>query len=120
MGRITAPVELNIRDARGAAIAGGLYALAQPILPSALHFDCPLRRLTGIPCPLCGMTTSVGATLHLDLVGALRANPLGIAVAILAVLLLVRPPRRLALPAWGAAALALLSWTFELHRYGVI
>jgi hypothetical protein len=113
-------VELNVRDARGAALVGGLYAVAQPVLPAALHLDCPLRRMTGIPCPLCGMTTAVGATLHLDLVGALRANPFGIAVAVLAMVLLVRPPRRVAVPAWGAVALAIASWSFELHRYGVV
>ncbi len=120
MGRLAAPVELNVRDARGAALVGGLYALVQPLLPPSLHLDCPLRRLTGIPCPLCGMTTSVGATLRLDLLGALRANPFGIAVAVLAIVLLVRPPRRVALPAWVAVTLALASWSFELHRYGIM
>jgi hypothetical protein len=36
---------------------------------------CPLRALTGIPCPICGGTTAAVRLGHLDLMGALAANP---------------------------------------------
>ena len=34
-------------------------------------WSCPLRQLTGIPCPTCYLTRSVLATLHGDLAQAL-------------------------------------------------
>ena len=113
-------VELNVRDARTAAALGGAYAAASPLLPAFAHVTCPLRALTGIPCPLCGMTTAVGSMLRLDPTAALHANPVGIGMTVVMLLLLVRPPRRLAVPAWAAAALALASWAFELGRFGVL
>jgi hypothetical protein len=118
--RLREPVELHVADARAAAVLGVAYVLAAPLLPAALHFTCPLRALTGIPCPLCGLTTSVGAVLRLDLPAAVAANPFGIAVALVAIVLLVRPPGRLALPAWLALAAALVSWGWELQRFGLL
>lgn len=38
---------------------------------------CPFRRLTGIRCPFCGMTTATGCLLRGDLFGARQAHPLG-------------------------------------------
>ena len=37
---------------------------------------CLLRESTGIPCPACGSTRSLLAWTHLDLIAALRFNPL--------------------------------------------
>lgn len=37
---------------------------------------CGLRKLTGIPCPLCGSTRCLAALSLLDLAGAVRFNPL--------------------------------------------
>ena len=51
-------------DARDLRISGGLMlgaAAVLPLLPIEPGFACPLRTWTGIPCPLCGMTTSVVA-----------------------------------------------------------
>jgi hypothetical protein len=39
---------------------------------------CPLRALTGIPCPLCGGTTAAARLGRLDVVGALAANPVAV------------------------------------------
>jgi hypothetical protein len=39
---------------------------------------CLFRRLTGLPCPTCGMTRSVVLSLHGHLAAALRVNPAGI------------------------------------------
>src|SRR5437879_6489635 len=95
-------------------------ALVLPVIPGHPHLICPLRTLTGVPCPLCGMTTSVEATVHLRLGDALAANPAGIlAVAVAVLLLLRRPPGvRLSLPL-VLAALALM-WVCELHRFGFV
>lgn len=54
---------------------------------------CPFRLLTGLPCPLCGLTRSWVATMHGDLLTALQLNPFGppaVALAAVAVLLGLR------------------------------
>lgn len=54
---------------------------------------CPFRLLTGLPCPVCGLTRSWVATAHGDLVAGLQFNPFGpvtMAVALLMVLIAVR------------------------------
>jgi hypothetical protein len=71
----------------------GLMALAGV----ALHFQlplppCPLREMTGVPCPFCGSTRTFAALAHLDFSAALRFNPL-VCVAVC-----------------GASALWLLAW----------
>jgi len=38
---------------------------------------CSLMAEKGIPCPTCGMTTSVSAAAHGDFVAAVRAHPFG-------------------------------------------
>lgn len=55
----------------------GLVALASV----ALHFQlplppCPLREMTGVPCPFCGSTRTFAALARLDFSAALRFNPL--------------------------------------------
>ena len=39
-----------------------------------LRLGCPVRRLTGIPCPGCGMTRAVLALLEGDIAGALQLH----------------------------------------------
>jgi hypothetical protein len=47
---------------------------------------CMFRNLTGLPCPFCGTTRSVGNLLLGDFQGALSMNPLGyVSVALLGV-----------------------------------
>ena len=41
------------------------------------HWRCPLRQLTGIPCPTCYLTRSVLATLRGDLAQALEWHAFG-------------------------------------------
>ena len=51
--------------------AGVVYAIS----PVHLQVPCPLLTLTGIPCPLCGMTRSVTVAFRGDLLASLRFNP---------------------------------------------
>ena len=94
-------------------------AAVLPLLPGSPGLACPLRAMTGVPCPLCGMTTSVEHVVRLQLGEALAANPAGVAAVVVAVLLLVLRPRRLTVPSLvlplGLAAM----WAFELHRFGL-
>lgn len=81
---------------------------------------CPLRTITGIPCPLCGMSTSVEDSLRLQIVDALKANPVGLlAVAVAVFALLVRRDLKLRIPIYLVYAGLLSMWLFELIRFGV-
>jgi hypothetical protein len=101
-------------------IAGGLMlgaAVALPLLPFEPGLACPLRTWTGIPCPLCGMSTSVIATVHGDLAAAFVANPAGIVAVAVAAWLLIAHPRSLRIPTPAAALMLLSMWVFELFRF---
>ena len=95
---------------------------------------CPLRALTGVPCPFCGMTTAAVALVRGRVAGAFQANPLIFGLAVLAVavgpLVALRAFGALSDPRpwtpqrrrrWGrvAALVAAASWLFQLHRLGV-
>ena len=95
-------------------------AVALPVLPGWAGVGCPLRALTGIPCPLCGMTTSVEAVVRFDLGSALAANPAGILAVLVAVLLLVVRPRRIAVPSVALPAALAAMWVFELFRFDLL
>jgi hypothetical protein len=44
--------------------------------------ECNFLRLTGLPCPSCGMTTSFALLMHGDLAASLRANLVGTLLAV--------------------------------------
>jgi hypothetical protein len=114
------PVPLELGGVRAAVLAGGAYAVASPFLPAVLHIRCPLRAGTGVPCPLCGITTAVGDALRLDVAGALHANPFGLVLTLLAIALLIRPARRMSVPLGLLVAGVAASWAFELVRFGIV
>jgi hypothetical protein len=111
---------VELRDLR---LAGAMMlpaALILPALPGHPGLPCPLRTLTGVPCPLCGMTTSVEDTMHGHLGAALAANPMGIvAVGVSAALIAFRPANVVVSRLAMAGTLAAM-WLFELNRFGFL
>jgi Protein of unknown function (DUF2752) len=97
---------------------------------------CPLRRLTGIPCPFCGSTTSFAALGSLDPIGVVRAQPLVAACLLMVLIAAVLPARswlivraRVSLAWAGSGAVArtvavagviAASWAYQLVRFDVI
>jgi hypothetical protein len=103
--------------------SGGLMlgaALLLPALPGHPGITCPLRSLTGIPCPLCGMTTSVEDTVHAHIGRALAANPGGIGAVIAAVAVLALRPVHVRIPAFLPPLTLVTLWLFELHRFSIL
>jgi uncharacterized protein DUF2752 len=120
--------------AAGVAALGAVYPAVTahtgwPGLP------CPLRTLTGVPCPFCGMTTATVAISHGQWASAAAANPLAYLAAALAAatipVLLARaaglapgprpwPEASRRRVRWALAVLVGLSWLFQLHRFGFL
>lgn len=72
---------------------GGVVALLAASLVSPARIEdgavvCPFRRLTGLPCPACGLTRSWVYLTHAHWGDAVSANPFGYLTAIGAITLL--------------------------------
>ena len=117
---------LDVRLATAfAAASAGLVSLAPPIGPL-----CPLRRLTGIPCPLCGLTSAAIALGHGHPVDAVLASPLIVIVVAFAVWAFlparVRPRsenRKASRVAPGRTATVAafgLAWLYQLARFHLL
>jgi hypothetical protein len=65
---------------RYAAVAVVAVTLASVHLSRRPMTICPLRTLTGIPCPFCGGTTAAVNLGEGDLRGAIAASPLAVAM----------------------------------------
>lgn len=114
----------------GFALAALFFAnLRIPGRPSTL---CPLRAMTGIPCPFCGGTTAAVEVGRFDLAGALRVNPVVVftAAVIIAmpVVIGLRTARHVGWPAAPAkrtiylalASAVAVSELWQLFRFGVL
>ncbi|WP_420040251.1 DUF2752 domain-containing protein [Gordonia sp. MP11Mi] len=71
------------------ACGGAAAVVAAACIPVAAVHDgpviCPFRRLTGLPCPGCGLTRAFVYTMHGDLPSAFAAHAFGPLVVALAV-----------------------------------
>jgi len=113
-------IPLGDRDLR---IASGLLlgcAALRAATPGEPGLPCGLRELTGIPCPFCGMTTSVTATVELDPVEAVAANPGGPVLVLLALGILLGPARRLAIRSSLVYFALAVMWLWELDRFSIL
>jgi hypothetical protein len=116
----------------GLAMTAAAFAYPTVSGHTGLALPCPLRTLTGVPCPMCGMTTAATRLAAGQLSAALAANPFVLLLAGLTaattVLVATRglglapPPAR-----WTearqrntrrvVAVLFFASWVFQLHRF---
>jgi hypothetical protein len=109
---------LGVREPNQLRVAAaGLVgvAAAWPVLPHP-PIACPLRALTGIPCPLCGMTRACVAAVHGHLGTSLAFNPAGVLVVLAAIVALVRPQwlTRMRAPAWAVLVAAGALWLWNI------
>lgn len=118
---VSASWTIDLQAVRRAGVAMVGLGLVLPALPHHPGLPCPLRTLTGVPCPSCGMTTAVEAAVSGHLRASLAANPFGVVAIIVALVILARPGWRVARIPWALLGSgALVSWLFELHRFGYL
>ncbi len=118
----------------GTAAVGSAYPMIMAHTGNQ-GIPCPLRTLTGVPCPFCGLTTATVAITHGHWDTAAATSPLaylaaGLVVGTTPLLALriagvARPPRPWPETARRRARYAVLvvvamSWVFQLHRYGFL
>ncbi len=69
-----------------AVLTGVLLLLAAV----GLLFGCPVKRITGLPCPGCGMTRACLSLLRLDFAAAVRWHPLCFIIPLLAAMFIFK------------------------------
>lgn len=111
--------EIQLAPLRVAGLALVPAAALLSVSPIDPVPPCPLRALTGIPCPLCGSTRGVIAAVHGNLGDALVLNPASLGVLVLALLLVVGwRVERVRIPVWVIATVFAVLWGYQLYKYG--
>ena len=113
-------VHLDPGELRTASLVLLGAALLAPLVPAHVGPGCMLRAATGIPCPLCGMTTSVSEAVRLNVDGAMSANPAGLLLVVAAVAMLFVRPREIRMPAALPFVVLPAMWVFELGRFDLL
>jgi hypothetical protein len=112
----TTTVDLQALRALGAGMLAA--AAVRPLVPFEFVPPCPLRTLTGVPCPFCGMTRGVTAAVHGDLGHAVFLNPGSIAAIVLTVVVLALwRTKKVTIPVWAVWATLGLMWSWQLFKY---
>jgi hypothetical protein len=107
-----------------------------PVARLIPFWGCGFRKMTGIPCPGCGLTRVADRMAHFNPLGALKANPLGtlaaagFAIAIIysfVHLVFAAPVPELVLQdkewrrvRWGAFLLFSLNYAWVIFAYSVL
>src|SRR4029077_16104100 len=97
-----APVSPLLRDRKFAMVVAGSAGLQVALV--SLHlpgWECPFFRVTGIPCPGCGLTRAVILLLKGDLQASLRFHAFApiVPLAAVALILVLLLPRSITQPA---------------------
>ena len=118
-----------LADRRAIAVIAGAGALHLGLgMAGITIWSCPIRAVTGLPCPGCGLTRATIELLRGDLTGSLQTHafaPLFIAGGVLMIVSLVLPERLrqglfFALNQWEVRT-GLTSWVlFGLVIYWVV
>jgi Protein of unknown function (DUF2752) len=112
------PLELDLKPLRfaGAAMLG--VAAVLPVVPVSPVRPCPLRTLTGIPCPFCGMTRGVSALVHGHVSAAFTYNPGAFLIVAMAIVLLIAWRwQRVRIPMWAVFLFFAVLWAYQLFKY---
>lgn len=116
--RLTDTTDIELRPLRLAGLALVPAAIALSVSPFDPVPPCPLRTITGIPCPLCGSTRGVIAAVHGHIGDALVLNPASIGVLVLALALVVGwRVERVRIPVWVIATVFAVLWAYQLYKY---
>jgi Protein of unknown function (DUF2752) len=110
--------KIDLREVRiaGAAMLG--VAAVRPLVPFEFVPPCPLKTVTGIPCPFCGMTRGVTSLVHGDFAHALLMNPASFLAVALAVVLLVQwRTKKVVIPVWVIAVVMAVMWSWQIFKY---
>ena len=109
-----APMRWLVVGCLGIAVAG-------MVIPFPVYPPCPLLSITGVPCPMCGMTRSVRSLMHGDLAASVRYQPFGMIAALAgaAIILMWAVPRtrRIAsvdIPVAVAVSCVAASWIWNI------
>lgn len=109
---------VDLKPLRYAGAAMLAIAAVRPLLPATLGPPCPLRTVTGIPCPFCGMTRGVTALVHGHVSAAFGYNPGAfLVVATALVLLIAWRWQRVRIPVWAVFLFFALLWAYQLFKY---
>jgi len=116
--RLTRATDIDLRPLRVAGLALVPAAIALSVSPFDPVPPCPLRTITGVPCPLCGSTRGVIAAVHGHVGDAIALNPASIGVLVLALLLVVGwRVERVRIPVWVIATVFAVLWAYQLFKY---
>jgi hypothetical protein len=116
---MTDTTEIQLAPVRTAGLLLVPAAVALSLSPFDPVPPCPLRALTGVPCPLCGSTRGVVAAVHGQVGDALALNPASIGVLVIALLLVAGwRVERVRIPVWTIVAVFAVLWGYQLFKYG--